>query len=105
MQELKEVMQFLIENRGPLPPEFFDHPLKGERIDHRDCHVRGDAGGALGLPAGRGRVGAALGESEIHGQRRPAVLGDTGRVLGGTVYTARGLRELRVFREDQGVAG
>jgi mRNA interferase YafQ len=42
MQELKDVMQFLIENRGPLPPEFFDHPLKGEWIDHRDCHIRGD---------------------------------------------------------------
>ena len=42
MQELKDVMQFLIENLGPLPPEFFDHPLKGEWIDHRDCHIRGD---------------------------------------------------------------
>ena len=42
MQELKDVMQFLIENREPLPPAFFDHPLKGEWIDHRDCHVRGD---------------------------------------------------------------
>lgn len=42
MQELKDVMQFLIENPGPLPPEFFDHPLKGEWADHRDCHIRGD---------------------------------------------------------------
>jgi mRNA interferase YafQ len=42
MQELKDVMQFLIENRGPLPPEFFDHPLRGEWTDHRDCHIRGD---------------------------------------------------------------
>jgi len=42
MQELKDVMQFLIENRGPLPPRFHDHPLRGDWIDHRDCHVRGD---------------------------------------------------------------
>lgn len=42
MQELKDLMQLLIENRGPLPPEFLDHPLKGEWSDHRDCHVRGD---------------------------------------------------------------
>ena len=42
MQELKDVIQFLVENRGPLPPEFFDHPLKGAWMDHRDCHIRGD---------------------------------------------------------------
>jgi mRNA interferase YafQ len=42
MQELKDVMQLLIENRGPLPPELLDHPLKGAWIDHRDCHIRGD---------------------------------------------------------------
>ncbi len=42
MQELKDVMQFLIENRDPLPQAFLDHPLKGKWIDHRDCHVRGD---------------------------------------------------------------
>lgn len=42
IEELKDVMQLLIENRGPLPPEFLDHPLKGEWADHRDCHVRGD---------------------------------------------------------------
>ena len=42
MQELEDVMQLLIENRAPLPPQFLDHPLKGEWRDHRDCHVRGD---------------------------------------------------------------
>lgn len=42
MDELKQVMQFLVENRAPLPPEFVDHPLKGEWSDCRDCHVRGD---------------------------------------------------------------
>jgi len=42
MQELAEVMQLLIENRAPLPPEYLDHPLKGDWRDFRDCHVRGD---------------------------------------------------------------
>lgn len=42
MQELKDVMQLLIANRGPLPPEYLDHPLKGDWRDCRDCHVRGD---------------------------------------------------------------
>lgn len=42
MQELKEVMQLLIDSRGPLPPEYLDHPLKGDWRDFRDCHVRGD---------------------------------------------------------------
>jgi mRNA interferase YafQ len=42
MRELHEVMQLLIDNRGPLPPEYVDHPLKGEWRDFRDCHIRGD---------------------------------------------------------------
>ena len=42
MQELKDVMQHLVENRSPLPPGYRDHPLKGDWLDHRDCHVRGD---------------------------------------------------------------
>jgi len=42
MQELKEVMRLLIENRGPLPAAYRDHALKGEWRDCRDCHVRGD---------------------------------------------------------------
>jgi mRNA interferase YafQ len=42
MQELQTVMQLLIENRAPLPPEYLDHPLKGEWRDFRDCHIRGD---------------------------------------------------------------
>ena len=42
MEELLHVMQLLIENRGPLPPEYLDHPLKGEWHDFRDCHIRGD---------------------------------------------------------------
>jgi mRNA interferase YafQ len=42
MQELEAVMRLLIENRSPLPPEYVDHPLKGEWSECRDCHVRGD---------------------------------------------------------------
>jgi mRNA interferase YafQ len=26
----------------PLPRRYFDHPLGGEWIDHRDCHIRPD---------------------------------------------------------------
>jgi mRNA interferase YafQ len=26
----------------PLPQRYFDHPLTGEWIDHRDCHIRPD---------------------------------------------------------------
>lgn len=42
MEELKFVMRLLIENTGPLPAEYVDHPLQGDWSDHRDCHVRGD---------------------------------------------------------------
>jgi mRNA interferase YafQ len=42
MQELKDVMTLLIENKAPLPAEYNDHPLQGDWKDHRDCHVRGD---------------------------------------------------------------
>ena len=42
MEELKKVMRLLIENTGPLPAEYRDHPLKGEWQDHRDCHIAGD---------------------------------------------------------------
>jgi mRNA interferase YafQ len=42
MRELRQVMQLIIENHGPLPPEYLDHPLRGEWKDFRDCHVRGD---------------------------------------------------------------
>jgi mRNA interferase YafQ len=26
----------------PLPHRYFDHPLSGEWIDHRDCHIKPD---------------------------------------------------------------
>jgi mRNA interferase YafQ len=42
MQEIKQVMQLLIVNAAPLPPEYLDHPLKGQWRDFRDCHIRGD---------------------------------------------------------------
>lgn len=32
----------LIANDGPLPPEWLDHPLKGNWAGHRECHVGGD---------------------------------------------------------------
>ena len=33
MQELQHVMQLLIQGRAPLPPEYVDHPLKGQLAD------------------------------------------------------------------------
>ena len=42
MKELESVMQLLIANAAPLPPEYRDHPLRGEWKDFRDCHVGGD---------------------------------------------------------------
>ena len=42
LKRLKEVMLLLIANDAPLGPEWFDHPLKGDWGDHRECHVGGD---------------------------------------------------------------
>jgi mRNA interferase YafQ len=42
MTTLKEVMLALINNEGPLGPEWFDHLLKGQWADHRECHIDGD---------------------------------------------------------------
>jgi len=42
MEELKHVIRLLVDTRGPLPPEYLDHPLRGEWRDHRDCHIAGD---------------------------------------------------------------
>lgn len=39
--ELKEVMLKLI-NEEPLDPNRRPHPLKGEYVDCRECHVGGD---------------------------------------------------------------
>ena len=32
----------LLVNDSPLPTRFRDHPLAGQWIDHRDCHLRPD---------------------------------------------------------------
>ena len=32
----------LIANDGPLPPEWLDHPLMGDWVGHRECHIGGD---------------------------------------------------------------
>lgn len=42
MRRLKETMLLLIANDGPLGPEWLDHPLKGNWVDHRECHIGGD---------------------------------------------------------------
>jgi mRNA interferase YafQ len=42
MTRLREVMLLLIANETPLGPEWFDHPLKGDWADHRECHIAGD---------------------------------------------------------------
>jgi mRNA interferase YafQ len=42
MRRLKEVMILRIANDGLLAPEWFDHALKGQWADHRECHVGGD---------------------------------------------------------------
>ena len=41
MHRLKEAMLLLIANQA-LGPEWLDHPLKGDWIDHRECHIGGD---------------------------------------------------------------
>jgi mRNA interferase YafQ len=42
MRRLKDVMLLLIANDGPLGAEWLDHPLKGEWMRHRECHIGGD---------------------------------------------------------------
>ena len=42
MRRLKAGMLLLIANDAPLGPEWFDHALKGEWADHRECHIGGD---------------------------------------------------------------
>lgn len=39
---LKEAMNLLIANEGELPPEWADHPLKGQMAQYRECHAGGD---------------------------------------------------------------
>jgi mRNA interferase YafQ len=41
LAKLREVMELLIEGR-PLPPEFKDHPLRGNFAGSPDCHIEPD---------------------------------------------------------------
>jgi mRNA interferase YafQ len=41
MTELKAVLDLLIEGK-PLPPEYKDHPLRGNFAGSRDCHIQPD---------------------------------------------------------------
>ncbi len=42
MNRLKEAMLLLIDNMGPLGPEWRDHALEGDWGGHRECHIGGD---------------------------------------------------------------
>ena len=41
LAKLKAVLELLIEG-APLPPEYKDHPLRGEFTGSRDCHIEPD---------------------------------------------------------------
>jgi len=42
MNRLKEAMFLIIANDGPLGPQWQDHPLAGDWVGHRECHIGGD---------------------------------------------------------------
>lgn len=42
LRRLKEAMLLLIANDAPLGLEWLDHPLKGNWVDYRECHIGGD---------------------------------------------------------------
>lgn len=42
MNRLKEAMLLLIANAAPLGAEWLDHPLSGNWVGHRECHIGGD---------------------------------------------------------------
>ena len=42
LHALKTAMLLLIANDAPLGPEWLDHPLKGDWVDYRECHIGGD---------------------------------------------------------------
>jgi mRNA interferase YafQ len=42
MRRLKQAMMLLVANDGPLGPEWLDHPLKGNLLGWRECHIGGD---------------------------------------------------------------
>jgi mRNA interferase YafQ len=57
MRRLKEAVLLLIANDGPLPPEWLDHPLKGQLKGHRECHIGGDFLLIYRISEDRGRGG------------------------------------------------
>lgn len=42
LEELLQEALDLLKVDAPLPAHYVDHPLTGEWIDHRDCHIRPD---------------------------------------------------------------
>ncbi len=42
LTRLKEAMLRLIANDAPMGSEWLDHPLKGDWVDHCECHIGGD---------------------------------------------------------------
>ena len=42
MNALKEAMLLLVANDRPLPPDWLNHPLTGDWIGHRECHIGGN---------------------------------------------------------------
>lgn len=42
MTRAKEAMLLLIADDSPLPPEWLDHPLQGNWLGYRECHIGGD---------------------------------------------------------------
>ena len=42
MNRLKETIQLLIANAGPMLPEYKNHSLVGEWVGFDECHVGGD---------------------------------------------------------------
>ena len=41
MRRLKTAMVLLV-GGDPMPPDYLDHPLKGEWLEFRECHIGGD---------------------------------------------------------------
>jgi len=41
MALFKEVVEMLLDGI-PLPAKYCDHPLRGDKLGYRDCHIQGD---------------------------------------------------------------
>ncbi len=42
MLKLTDIILLLLANNRPLPPQYRDHPLKGQWKNHRELHIEGD---------------------------------------------------------------